>query len=783
MKKQLFFVFVVMYAIVFSQQKTDFLIASGSRGGNYYKVGKYIASRYNGNLTGTFSVLETNGSNENIDLLKNNLADFAIVQRNILLNSIYDEENGTKNIEIIAPLFQEKLQIYFHGKQPMDIRKLDSLSGVKKLVVGYTSKEGYSYKIFRTLTKFLNINYSNFAEKEKNYDSLFVDFNNGKIDYIISFSLPLQAFDTLKGVNKLFLNEHDAKLIQNRLRNIYATPTSNPEQYSLGSWSFLVGAKNVVSQIKEQKKMMSLLVDRRQPSGTDSVIHQRISVAVDQFIKNKNKESELLRNIPLSSALQSAVGIRATVNWQPYIMLLLVVFLILGLHYYYKGRWFPRFNILYFWNRYKHFQMGFIILIIIYFASVELLIYAEKLFYKDIGIKSQILNMTRSDLHSWLLVTTVTGNSNGVFPLSLLGKVMLSLNSLNFWIGTILIGVSELITYRLNKKRKKGLMKTKYNNHLVIFGWNGSTNKFVTEIIEDAEKYNNKKIKIVCVVPDIGFIRSTYEEIEELHNQKVIDIIEGDARDSHILEKANVQNANSIILLSEDNTKRSDERILLRAMAISRYTKRKNNGRVYKTTGFIENVKKKFLGRKKEKDVDYKKFRIEKTSNSAYMIAEINNDEFRESLIEADVNEIVVAGNYRKSIMKQSLFNHGISKVLDEIMQYNDYNEFYKIDLSLKENAHLRDKTFDQLLVALRQQGVLLVAIHIIFHDENDRIIIDQNVIKELLEKEEKGISRDVIVNPYEPAERERLTDSDDHLIVLAINANMLKEAVNKVKF
>jgi hypothetical protein len=649
------------------------------------------------------------------------------------------------------------------------------------LAIGFTSKRGYSYKIFKSITKFLNINYSNFSEREKNYDSLLVDFNKGKIDYVVSFSLPLQAFDTLKNVHKLFLSQHDARLIQNRMRNVYATKFSENEGYTVGSWSFLVGAKNIVSQIKQKNQLISAMIA---PSNetTQQTIRNRIESAVNQFVNNKNNESELLRNIPLSKPLKAKVGLRATVNWQPYILLFAFILLLLALHYYYKGTWFPKINILYFWNRYKHFQMGFVILIIIYFGSVEIMLYAEKLFYQDIGIKSQILNMTRPDLHSWLLVTTVTGNSNGIFPLSLLGKVMLSLNSLNFWIGTILIGVSELITYRLNIKRKKGIMKTKHKNHLVVFGWNASTNKFIAEILEDAEKYNNKKINIVCVVSDIAFVRNTYEEIQDLHNQKVIDIIEGDARDSHTLEKANVHNANSIILLSEDNTKRSDERILLRAMAISRYTKRKNNGKVYKTTGFVENVKNKLFGIRKA-EADYKKYKIEKTSNFAYMIAEINNDEFRESLIEADVNEIVVAGNYRKSIMKQSLFNHGISKVLDEIMQYNDYNEFYKIDLSLKENSHLRNRTFDQLLVALRQEGILLIAIHIIFHDENDNIIIDQNVIKELLEVEEKGIYRDVIVNPYEPAERDRLTDSDDHLIVLAINANMLNSAIKKVKF
>ncbi len=74
------------------------------------------------------------------------------------------------------------------------------------------------------------------------------------------------------------------------------------------------------------------------------------------------------------------------------------------------------------------------------------------------------------------------------------------------------------------------------------------------------------------------------------------------------------------------------------------------------------------------------------------MIAELNNGDYKESLIDAGANEIVVAGNYRHAIMKQSLFNHGISKVLDEIMQYNDDNEFYKIDLSLPQNRHLVGK-------------------------------------------------------------------------------------------
>ena len=779
MKNFLWVLFLTIYSSLYSQHQNDFIIASGSRGGNYYKYGQYIAHQYNQHLPDNFLVIETNGSNENIELLKNNSVDFAIVQRNVLLNNIYDEDQGTKNISVISPLFQEKLWIYFKGDKDLDLKKIDSLSSFKKRVVGFTSKEGYSYKLFKTLVKFLNIDYSNISEREKNYDSLFNDFRNGKIDFIVSFSLPLQEMDSITSVHKFYINKANAKLLESRLHNLYATQLDS-SKYTLGSWSFLVGAKTAISQIKDKEKLLTALITKPKDSIYTS-FYNNIHRAYQKFIKNENGVINQLKNIPVYLKLQQKLGYRA-MNWQPYWMFALLFFFLLGVHYYVTGKWFPKYNLLFFWNRYKHFQIGFITLIIIYFASVELLVYAEKQFYHDIGIKSQILNMTRPDLHSWLFVTTVTGNSNGIFPLSLMGKIMLSLNSLNFWIGTILIGVSEYITFQINKKRKKGLMKTKFNNHLVIFGWNGTTEKFVLNIIEEAKTYNDKEIKIVLVVPDIVKVRENNEKIKELHDMKKIDIIVGDARDYHILEKAQVEKADSIILLSEDSSRLADEHTLLRAMAISRYVKKATSGKVYQTTGVIEKIKNVFKDKNKEIKSTYKKYKIEKNSDNAYMIAEINNEEFKESLIEADVNEIVIAGNYRKAIMKQALFNHGISKVLDEIMQYNEYNEFYKIDLSLPENAHLVNKTFDELLVLLRQEGILLVGVHIIFHDSNDNIIIDQNIIKELLAKEEPGINRDVIVNPVDEVERNRKTDGDDHLIVLAIDAKMIKKGVSNIK-
>ena len=780
MKNFFFIIIFIQFSIFGQEQKQNFIIASGSRGGNYYKYASYIAKQYSHKIDENFFVIETNGSNENLKLLKDNSVDFGIVQRNILLSNIYNEENGTKNISVIFPVFQERLLIYYIGDKDLNIRKLDSISKSGNNVIGFTSRKGFSYKIFNKIFKFLNINYSNYKEKIQNYDSLIYNFSRGKINFLVTFSLPIKEMDTIQNVHKIYLSKNDVNLLESRIRNLHRASLGD-DKYTLGSWSFLIGTKHSISQINDKQKLLSALLESPIDS-TEIEYKNHLENSYGLFTRGNKKLAKLLKDIPVFFPFKRKLGLDA-VSWENYFVLFGIFIFLFLFHYYYTGNWFPKYNLLFFWNRYKHFQMGFIALIIIYFLSVEALVYSEEQFYKNIGIKSQILNMTTADLHSWLFVTTVTGNSNGIFPLSLVGKIMLSLNSLNFWIGTILIGISEYFTYKANKKRKKGIMKTNHSNQLVIFGWNGSSEKFILDILDEAKRYNNKKIHIVCVVRNIEKIREENRKIKLLHDNKVIDIIEGDARNFHILERAAVEKAETIILLADDNSRLADEKTLLRAMAISRYVKKAHSGKIYKTTGIKEKVKAVFFEmKKKSKEVTYTRYKIEKTSDNTYMIAEINNQEFKESLIEADVNEIVVAGNYRKAIMKQALFNHGISKVLDEIMQYNEDNEFYKIDLSLPENKHLVGKTFDELLVLLRQEGILLIAIHIIFHDINDNIIIDQLIIEELLKKEEKGIDRDIIVNPVNQIEKNRLTDEDDHLIVLALNSKMIKKGVENIK-
>ena len=165
----LFFLLVLsINFVVFSQQEASpYVIASGSRGGNYFKTGDFIATTFSKASADQFISMASNGSIDNIELLKNNYADFAIVQRNELLSSLYNEGNGINNIEVLAPLFEEKLLIYHRQKEAISISQLQHKLEKDTLRFGFTSKTGYSYDLYKLIFRYLGVNQSKIKEEQE----------------------------------------------------------------------------------------------------------------------------------------------------------------------------------------------------------------------------------------------------------------------------------------------------------------------------------------------------------------------------------------------------------------------------------------------------------------------------------------------------------------------------------------------------------------------------------------------------------------------------------------
>jgi hypothetical protein len=233
------------------------------------------------------------------------------------------------------------------------------------------------------------------------------------------------------------------------------------------------------------------------------------------------------------------------------------------------------------------------------------------------------------------------------------------------------------------------------------------------------------------------------------------------------LNRANIHKAKTVVLLAEDSSQKADEKTLLRALAITRFCRQKaidKEKTVAKDTSPV------------------KTYEVGHYIDEIYIIAEINDLQFKNDLMDADVNEVIVSAIYAKGVVTQSILNHGISKVVDELLQFNEYNEFYVVDLALQRNAHLRDKTYDELLLPLRKEKILLIAIKVVYRNrEDDKEIIDENEIAKLLHQE--GLKRQIIVNPITDEEIARKTDGDDQLIVFSTDRKALIKQLQEVKF
>ncbi len=763
--RNVFLAFLLIYTVISNAQQKTYVISSGSRGGNYYETGKILDSILNKQYpTCFFKNIWSGGSNDNLDNLENKKADLALVQHNILLQNFFDVSKGEKNIEVIMPLFKEELQIYCKNILPKSsIQKLiNDLNINEKIKIGVTNRKSYSYELLKHISQLLNLPLNKAHIIEADYDDLIDLYKKDSINYLVTFSLNLKALDNVKMKSNIYFSEKDVDFILSRTKNLFKIKHTD-KFYNFGTYTYLIGLKPQIEELDNIYPIFNTLLNNLEKSHT--FLGHNIKQNLNDFITLN--EHSLVNFLPLNDEFSSNMLYQEKNNYTIYMSIILL--LIVLLFFILRKRIFHFFStkkIKKIWYRYNHFLFGILLLIILYELSIELMIYGEKELDQSVNIKSQIINMPRSKLHFWLIISNLSQNNDGIFPVSSLAKLMYSLSFYTLWIGGICIAIVEILVKRIIKKRNNGIMKIKYTNHTVITGWNINTELFIKDYFSAKKDYFSNDTKLVLVIENAKKLRDENAYIRELVNTRELSIINGDIREEDISIMANVYQAKTVVLFAEDNTTRADEKTLLRALSISRHCRKLS----------LQENKRKQSHIKSTISVEVNKY-----IDSIYIIAEVNNLLYEEDLYKADVNEVVCSAIYSKNIITQSIFNHGVSRVLDEVLNYNELNEFYEIDLKLEENAKLRNKTFDELLFALRKVNILLIAIHKLYYNsKTDEQIIDRDEIKRLLTGD--NLTREIIINPQNEIENKHEADADDGLIVLCSSEKVLRKKIRDLE-
>jgi len=735
-----------------TQTVQNLVLSSGSASGNYYKTANYIADIVNvvppqkdAKHRMRIVAITSNGSVDNISRLRNHFADLIIVQKDVLMQNFYSENSPLKNIIILAPLFEEKFLLYTHD-QPLSFSELIKLANSKTIKVGVTSKTGTSYKTFKNVSELLSLPINKIEFVVSDYKNLITDFKNKKINFLLTFSLPLEDLSNRKDISTVYFDKSQVELLTTKMPYLSVTSAEQKDNYTLSVLSLLVGL-DIEDELPYYNSIIGTIIKNIQHG--DTFIASQIKDTIERFKKQEGLYAQNFSSFTVSSAFMQNIGISDAMSYMQYGFIVLTIFIIAFMVLFYKYK--NGIDIKYAHSRYKYIIWGVFMVIVAFLVSTQMILYFEQQLFLETGVRSSIINMRQVDLYTWNIIRIFGGNDAGIFPVSTIAKIFTSLSAYVFWLGTISVAILEYLMYKLSIKRKQGLMQIKEKNHVVIVGWDDSTPELLVALLDAYKEYHLKKdVKVVCIAAHVKNTIDNNAFIEDLEKKGIITFVEGDARTQRVLEQSNIHYASKVVLLSSDNTISSDEKVLLRLLTIVRFCKAK-------------------------------KIQLGNEIDMPYIIAQVNTEEFVQDIKNAGANGIIHKNEMIDGILVQSVLNPGISKLMNNLLTFSDEtNEFYTIDLFKKENAHLRYKTFDELLMPLREQGILLIALRIVYLNNEGVEISDEDELAALLKKD--GLTRQIITNPITEAEKCREADEDDQLIVLAVTGEKLRNGVKKLK-
>jgi len=145
------------------------------------------------------------------------------------------------------------------------------------------------------------------------------------------------------------------------------------------------------------------------------------------------------------------------------------------------------------------------------------------------------------DAFYWVFVTITTVGFGDIVPVTVGGRITFFLIALG-GIGTLGLMLQEIVSISAQAQLKKmlGLNKIKLKNHIIIVGYNETSE----EIIKRFKKDGNEFILLLRENKNINQV--------EL-NAKKIEYIVGNVTNHEIYERANIEQASTLIISTEDD--------------------------------------------------------------------------------------------------------------------------------------------------------------------------------------------------------------------------------------
>ncbi|HUU40197.1 MAG TPA: ion channel [Desulfatiglandales bacterium] len=330
----------------------------------------------------------------------------------------------------------------------------------------------------------------------------------------------------------------------------------------------------------------------------------------------------------------------------------------------------------------------------------------------------------------WALVTITTVGYGDVVPHSTLGRLI---GIVIMFSGVVLVSLFTATIASVFVERKikegEGLESIKEKNHIVICGWNNNGEK----VIEGILIRDKNGIYPIVLINELD--KDEIESIQYKHKDRGIHFVRGSFVKEDVLARANIFKAKAAIILSDISShthslEKSDERTIFGAMA------------------------------------------IKSMAPKVRICAELVNQENKEYLLRANVDDIIIRGESHGSLLAGASIAPGFLSMVKTLVNNEDENKLWDIDIPsrytgkpCKELSQYFKERWQGLLIALlrERRGIQLEDIL-----SGNATVIDAFIKRKFEESRKdffgKSAKTDVIINPPD----DLLIEANDRAVLIA---------------
>jgi len=631
-----FFLIFIALSTVGASGQTVLRLATGSTQGVYHAFGLALRSAVDeAGLGFKIEVLPTDGSQANAQLLTTGVADLAMMQA----DTAYDWKLRNNTIEGVASLYTEVVHILI--SRSSDIGAVDDLRTAR---IALGAKGSGSLPNARRILNALGIYRDQFEEVVASPAQITAMFSKGEVDaaFVVA-GVPTPTVETIGSSVRLMglspraieaLTEEYPFFVPASIpRGIYAG--QEREVSSVGLRALLVARPACPAPAVHE--LLNLIVSSEPIGGVLNQVGERLSL-VDVATKGMPLE---LHQGAAKYYRYRMLWVRVLARWAVDILLLIGIAVFCVCLFVSPYRFF------------KRIRRSVYLRILVAFVCVYLASTVAIHFFERDG-SSSFVTLPQS---FWSTIVYVLSGIEEREPETVLGRgfsVVLLLTNIAL-LGLI---VGEFAATLI--RHKGGKMPARTKGNITICNWNIRGDRVVRELHEARR-----------VAPDILVLTDSDVPEETLRKNPYYDtvvFVRSDPQLHSTLEAARVYQAESIVILANEDSPDPDASSALIALAISKICKNHNV--------------------------------IRDDGAGPHIVAEAVNHRKKAHLKDAGVNEVICPADYGLGVLAQCAVNHDLSDVYDRLLTYsNDTNEIYVLDRKVRPEHFpegLVGKTFSE---------------------------------------------------------------------------------------